>query len=226
MARGFFITGTDTDVGKSYFGAQFVRYLHTQGKSVQPRKPIESGCINNNGVLIPGDGLAYYQAIDKQVSLNIITPYRYEPAIAAPQAMSDHNRVNLQQVADAIYHDYKQSDILIVEGAGGFYSPLCMDASNADLAIKLQLPLIVVVANKVGCINHCLLTIEAIINKQLSIAAIVINDIHQDNDLLNKNCTSIKQLVKKYAANLENKVFSISYQSQPTVEFEKIIATD
>lgn len=223
MTNGFFITGTDTDVGKSYFGSLLVAYLYKQGRKVQPRKPIESGCTLQNNQLIPNDGLAYHKATNKEVPLDIITPYRYEPALAPLHAMSKKNSINLQQLTEAVYQDYNQEELLIVEGAGGFYSPLCIDASNADLARAIQLPIVLIVGNKVGCINHCLLTVEAIVNKSLSIAAIIINDNQQNNNLLDKNYTSIKGLLKEYDPFLQDRIFSMQYKSQFPVEFAQII---
>lgn len=190
--RGYFITGTDTDVGKTYFGARLVQRLVAEGIAVQPRKPIESGCQWHDGQLLPSDGNQYYRAVNQTVDLERITPYRYAPAVAPPQAMQGNDTVGLDQLIAACWQDVTDNDLLIAEGAGGWYSPIGVDCLNADLAKVLALPVILVVANRVGCINHTLLSCEAIHEHALKLAHIVINDVSNDQELLEYNLNTIK----------------------------------
>ncbi len=208
---GFFITGSDTDVGKSYIGADCVKQIYQQGLAVQAFKPIESGCEIIDGELFPSDGSAYFNALDKSTPLSEICPFRFEAAVAPPQAMTDTNKVYLRDITESIKLDSKAYSF--VEGAGGFYSPLCADADNADLAQALGLPLILVVGNKVGCINHAVLTLEAILNKKLSIAAIVLNDCNNNAKLLEDNFESLIEALQK-AKLSELSVYKVGFNKR------------
>jgi len=160
---GVFISGTDTDVGKTYIGAQLVAQLHKMNVHVVPRKPIESGCQLKQGALHPNDAAQYYFAVNKNVCLEDICPYRFEPPISPQRAARLVNLpISVAEVQTACLKNINKNDFLTVEGAGGFYSPLCEDGLNADLAEALQLPVLLVANDQLGCINHILLTIEAI----------------------------------------------------------------
>jgi dethiobiotin synthetase len=174
--KGFFITGTDTGVGKTYVGATLTRLLHARAMDVQPRKPVESGCRRNAQELIPADGTAYYQAAAGRVPLALISPYRYEASVAAERAARlAGESLKLEQVLAAVTAGLRPASVLLVEGAGGFYSPLCADGLNADLAAVLGLPVVLVAADRLGCLNHILLTQAAIEQRGLRTAAIVLN---------------------------------------------------
>lgn len=194
--HGYFITGTDTDVGKTFFGAMLVKRLFAEGVAVQPRKPIESGCQWQDQQLIPSDGLQYFYAVNQSIALARITPYRYAPPVAPPQAMQADNTVCLDQLMQACLEAVGKDDFLITEGAGGIYSPIGIDCLNADLAKALALPVILVVANRVGCINHTLLSCDALQQQQLKLAHIVINDVSNDHELLEYNTNTIKAQTK------------------------------
>jgi len=175
---GIFITGTDTGVGKTHVGARIIRMLRERGIHVAPRKPVESGCKLVNGELVPADGTALMDAAS-QDHLNQVTPYRFEAALAPPVAASlEGQDIRLKQLVEACHSS--PNEFLVVEGAGGFFSPVASDGLNAELAVALDLPILLVVADRLGCINHCLLTIEAIENRGLSIAGIILNQIDTD----------------------------------------------
>ncbi len=174
--KGLFITGTDTGVGKTYIGIQLVASLHDNDIQVVPRKPIESGCQSTGGELIPRDAHLYFEAIHGKIPLAEICPYRFAPAISPQRAARlAHRPVLLEDVVKACTANVTPGDFLVVEGAGGFYSPLCEDGSNADLAEKLHLPILLVAEDRLGCLNHILLTAEAIHKRGLSLCAIVLN---------------------------------------------------
>ena len=176
--QGYFITGTDTGVGKTLVGTALTRMLAAAGLDVQPRKPVETGCRIENGELVPNDGLAYFHAAARAVTLSIITPYRFGPAVSAERAARlSATPLNLQLLATAARWGTRTTSILIVEGAGGFYSPLCEDGSCAELARELRLPVLLVASDRLGCLNHIRLTLEAIARHKLAPAAIVLNRI-------------------------------------------------
>ena len=225
--KGLFITGTDTDVGKTYIGTQIVKQLDEMGVSVVPRKPIESGCQLSKGELQPDDAQEYFAAVKGKIPLADICPYRFEPAISPQRAARLVNQaVNTFEVQQACLKNVSEDDFLIVEGAGGFYSPLCEDGLNADLAKSLQLPVLLIANDQLGCINHILLTAEAIKLKQLSLAAVVLNrkdTTHDDASMNNfedlKGYLSIPVFSIEHGESIESNPALIDYFS----EFMRIV---
>lgn len=189
LHKGLFITGTDTDVGKTYIGSQIVSLLYEMKISVLPRKPIESGCELINGELQPDDANHYYEAVQKNIPLVDICPFRFQPAISPQRAARLLNKpVSIYEVQQACLKNTDENDFLFVEGAGGFYSPLCEDGLNADLAKSLQLPILLIANDQLGCINHILLTAEAIRQNDLMLRAVILNskDTPHDNAMNNQ----------------------------------------
>ena len=178
--KGIFITGTDTGVGKTHIATQLARALTQKGLRVIPRKPVESGCTRQNNEFIPADALALKTAANYSGSLQQICPYPFEPAVSPALAAKQVNKnLRIHDLKIACLAGVTENDFLLVEGAGGFYSPLCSDGLNADLAAALQLPVILVAEDRVGCINHCLLILEAAQHRDIFIAAIVLNRISE-----------------------------------------------
>ena len=200
---GAFITGTDTDVGKTYIACCIAKTLIKQNMPVTPRKPIASGCIRQeNGNLLSEDALFLQQACQSKTPLKTICPYQFEPAISPQQAIKQANlTITIQDLAQACQN--KDDSFTMVEGAGGFYSPLALDGLNKDLAIQLNLPVILVVANRIGCINQTLLSIEAIQNSGLKLHSIIINQTTNNN-------FNYAQGLKDYT---DNTIFSTPYST-------------
>ena len=182
--KGIFITGTDTHVGKTYIGTLLARQLLQQRISVIPRKPVESGCIVKGHELIPADAMALKNAAGYQGSLAEVCPFRFEPAISPQRAAHLANQALMtDKVAQACLQGIdSDKDFLLVEGAGGFYSPLCEDGLNADLAQILDLPVLLVAEDKIGCINQILLNVQAIKTRELEVCAVVLNQIEDNKD--------------------------------------------
>lgn len=176
---GFFITGTDTDVGKTYASGCIAHTLIEQGHNIIPRKPIASGCIKQaDNSLLSEDALFLQQSCQSNESLQTICPYQFEPALSPQTAIkqaglviTNDELVNACQPAQSL----QNNELLLVEGAGGFYSPICSNGLNKDLAQSLNLPIILVVKNQLGCINHTLLTLAAIQQAGLQVFAIIVN---------------------------------------------------
>lgn len=172
---GLFITGTDTGVGKTHVAARLIKALVNRHVPVQPRKPVESGCEIDGSDLLPADGLKLMQAAGLS-DIDAITPYRFKQAVSPPRAAAlTGQRLFLKQLVDCCRQH--TDGYLVVEGAGGFLSPLTEDGLNADLAVALGLPVIIVVADRLGCVNHCLLTVESVRQRGLHIEAIIVNRI-------------------------------------------------
>lgn len=175
--RGLFITGTDTDAGKTFVGSRLAGFLHESGVNVTPRKPAESGCVDDSShptTLLPADALAYAQAVHAENQLDAICPFRFRAPLAPPMAAEVEGKdLTLEMLAACC--SVTNESFLIAEGAGGFYSPVARDGLNADLAQKLGLPVLLVAADRLGCINHILLSLEAIERRGLTIAAVVLS---------------------------------------------------
>ena len=175
--RGYFITGSDTDAGKTYIGCEIVTQLRTAGHAVETRKPAESGCDPTAGVFGARDAAALHRANDERESIERIAPFRFAAALAPHRAARLENReLRLRQLIDACSQD-DPAACLLVEGAGGLLSPLAEDGLNADLAAALELPLIVVVDDRVGAVNQVLMTLTAAAVRGLEVAAVVLNQV-------------------------------------------------
>ncbi len=175
--KGIFITGTDTNVGKTYVACKIAVQLIKKNINVIPRKPVESGCKKINDTLLPDDALKLQQASQSNETLETICPYRFQQAISpARAAQLTHQKITLKQLTQTCTKQKNENGFLLVEGAGGFYSPICENALNADLAKKLKLPILLVAEDRIGCINQILLSLDAIAKYQLDIKAIVLNN--------------------------------------------------
>jgi dethiobiotin synthetase len=183
---GFFITGTDTDVGKTYAACCIAHTLIQQGLSISPRKPIASGCERlPDGTLLCADAQQLQLASQSQEPLINICPYAFEAAISPQRAIALANcQITTQQLVTAC-QPLTEQHFCLVEGAGGFYSPLSSDGLNAELATALHYPVVLVVGNKLGCINHTLLTVEAIQNRGLTLHSVIVNDVQPNADANN-----------------------------------------
>ena len=196
IKKGLFITGTDTNVGKTYIGAQLVACLHDLELDVVPRKPIESGCESIDGSLHPDDANQYYEAIQKKYPLSEICPFRFEPAISPQRAARLVNKpISVQETKQVCLVNISEENLLVVEGAGGFYSPLCENGLNADLAETLQLPVLLIANDQLGCINHILLTVEAILQRGLTLNAIILNNKNSPHDKAMNNQEDLQSLL-------------------------------
>ncbi len=161
MAEGYFITGTDTEIGKSFVSVRLMRHFKAQGKSVLGMKPIASGCARTSDGLRNEDALALMAENSLNIPYEVINPYSFEPAIAPHIAAAEAGvRIELDVIAEAF--EQLQADMVIVEGVGGWRVPLGDEIEVADLARRLGLPVILVVGMRLGCINHALLSAEAI----------------------------------------------------------------
>ncbi len=183
IQRGLFVTGTDTGVGKTHIAANLAHLINRRGWVVRPRKPVESGCLSCQGELIPADAATLQIAADSDEHLTQICPYRYESALSPERAATlAGQNLTLENIVTVCREGVAETDFLLVEGAGGFYSPLASRVLNADLAVALSLPVLLVVTDRLGAINQTLLAVEAIKNRGLTIAAVILNQVIPDID--------------------------------------------
>ena len=198
--KGLFITGTDTGVGKTHIACLLARQFIAEGFTPIPRKPVESGCqIAEDSSLIPADALALCSACEYPQPLSTVCPYPLKAAMSpAEAARREQKEIHLDQLLKACRpvsgEAITDSSVLLVEGAGGFYSPLCNNALNADLAEQLGLPVLLVADDKLGCINHILLSIEAIKSRKLNVLAVILNQIQTPPDDIN-NAAELARLI-------------------------------
>ena len=172
-ARGIFVVGTDTDVGKTYVSCLLVRHLAARGMRVGVYKPVASGLVA--GQLSDAERLL--AASGQPWPLERVCPQTFAPALAPPiAARRVHRRVDEELLSGGVQWWRNACDVLLVEGAGGALSPLSDTLTVLDLACQLGYPLILVAGHRLGMINHTLLTLEAIERRSLTTLALVINE--------------------------------------------------
>ena len=188
MERGLFITGTDTGVGKSLVAVGLIERLRREGRSVVGFKPVASGCRRTPDGLRNSDALALQAAASVRLPYEVVNPFAFEPPIA-PHVAAAEVGASLT-VAGLVEHYAKvreAAEMIVVEGAGGWRVPLGAHEDLADLAVALQLPVVLVVAIRLGCLNHALLTAESIRSSGVELHGWVANLIdgeiprHQEN---------------------------------------------
>ncbi|MEA1889546.1 MAG: dethiobiotin synthase [Pseudomonadota bacterium] len=181
MKQGYFVTGTDTGVGKTLVSAALLHSLGESGLSVCGMKPVASGCIETLNGLRNDDADRLIDASNVSADYDLICPYRFLPPIAPHIAAQQADIVISTDHIVACYQRLESSsDAVVVEGVGGWQVPLDEQKNLSDLAIGLDLPVIIVVGARLGCINHALLTAESVLASGLTVAGWVFNQIDPD----------------------------------------------
>ena len=171
-----FLTGTDTDVGKTYVAELLVKALRQAGLDTAPMKPF---CCGDRD-----DALALFAACEGAVPLDVINPIWYEtPASPYAAAKVENRPVDLTPVRQAFQQLRARHRSLVVEGVGGWMAPIAKDYYVADLAAEFGLPVAVVVRNRLGALNHALLTVRDIQRRGLPFAGIIFNRAEAENDI-------------------------------------------
>jgi dethiobiotin synthetase len=200
--KGVFITGTDTGVGKTYVGAQLAKALRDKGINVGVMKPIETGCRMRRGILYPSDGYALKRAAKAEDSIDLIVPIQLrKPLAPLVAAKLERKKIDLKKIDRTYQTLRKRHEFVIVEGAGGALVPIQEDFFMIDLAKRLKLPVILVIGNRLGAINHALLTIEAIQKRSLPFAGWILNDLQSTSLSSKTNKKVLKKLLAGYAKN-------------------------
>lgn len=217
MKQGYFVTGTDTGVGKTRITLALMHALQKDGSIVIGMKPVASGCEQTPDGLRNEDALLLQAQSSLDLPYESINPYAFElpvsPHIAAEKAGA---KIQIEVIHKQMLLLMKSADCLIVEGVGGWHVPLSEQKgdhdSTEDLAIALGLPVILVVGMRLGCLNHALLTYQAIVQSGLQCAGWVANQIDPDFDCLNENIETLKGQIK---APL---IGALSFQAVPDTE--------
>jgi dethiobiotin synthetase len=196
MKQAFFITGTDTGVGKTRIATGLVHGFTHSGRRVVGMKPVAAGAMLQDGYLLNDDVVQLIAASNVEAPLSLINPYVFEPPVAPHIAAA---QAGISMSIPKLKSDFKSlgdaADVVVVEGAGGFLVPLNDSEDMADLAMALGLPVILVVGMRLGCLNHALLTVAAIEARGLRLAGWVANHIDPQMMHFSENLESLKQRI-------------------------------
>ena len=189
-ARGYFITGTDTDVGKTFVTCWLLRQLNRQGLRCLGMMPVAAGVSDTAAGPDNVDVVALADAGYRQVPRDWINSYLLSLPVS-PHIAAAREQVSIYfSRIDAAYRRLADNaDVVLVEGAGGWRAPLTDSQDISDLAQQLQLPVILVVGMRLGCLNHALLTVQAIYESGMPLAGWIANQIDPQ--------------MSEYAANLQ-----------------------
>lgn len=189
----YFVTGTDTGVGKTLVSCAMLHGLAAQGMRVVGFKPVAAGCDERDH---NEDATALRAASSIQASYGQINPYCFPHAIA-PHLAARHAgvRIDFGRILTSYRELAAQADAVIVEGIGGFCVPLNGQQDSADLAAALESPVILVVGMRLGCLNHALLTLRAIMDHRLECAGWVANVLDADMPALQENIDSLRERI-------------------------------
>lgn len=189
----YFITGTDTGVGKTLISCALLHGFAAQGKSVVGMKPVAAGCP---------DGGQHEDVRQLRAASNVlasggqINPYCFmQPVAPLLAARFTGVSISLARIAESFSELNAQADVVIVEGVGGFRVPLNEEQDSADMAAQLGLPVILVVGMRLGCLNHALLTAEAIASRGLTLAGWVANVPEAGMAMLDENIAALRQRI-------------------------------
>ena len=195
----YFITGTDTGVGKTFVACQLIRDYVAKGYKVVGMKPVAAGEDFINGEWVNDDVLKLEAASNIKAPRHLVNPYSFKepiaPHIAAQLAGVEIKLEVLKQAFEALS---QLADIVIIEGAGGFLVPINAQKTLADFVKAINIPIMLVVGMKLGCINHAMLTVEAIKTKNCQLHGWIANPIDAKMQFYNENVLTI---VKKLQIN-------------------------
>jgi dethiobiotin synthetase len=202
LARcGVFVTGTDTGVGKTVVAAALIKSLARQGVRVAGMKPIASGASMTPSGLRNADALALMRSGNVAAAYETVNPYCFAAPIAPHIAARDARVVVDVELVRARFDALaRASDCVVVEGAGGWLTPIGESASMADVAAALALPVVLVVALKLGCLNHALLTARALAAHGAGLAGWIGNSIDPAFERAADNIAELEQRLQRAAA--------------------------
>ena len=196
MAKCIFVTGTDTEIGKTVVTVIMIKSLIARGFRVAALKPVASGCVRTKEGLRNDDALKLMAASNVALSYEQVNPYAFEPAIAPHLAAQE---VGTEIKLDRIVHSFQQiasdADWVVVEGVGGWRVPLGDHFNVADLASALGGSVVLVVGIRLGCINHALLSAESIQGKGVHLLAWVANILRADSERVGGNIATLDSLI-------------------------------
>lgn len=192
-ARGLFVTGTDTGVGKTRVAVALIGALRAHGLRVAAMKPVSAGSMPGE---LNEDVVSLLQAANVDADVRDVNPYAFaEPVAPHIAAALAGVRIELDVITAAYARLAAQADVVVVEGAGGWRVPLNEHEDMADLAQRLNLPVVLVVGLRLGCLNHAALTAESIVHRRLQWAGWVGNHIESTMQQRAQNVAALRRLL-------------------------------
>ena len=196
---GIFITGTDTEIGKTFVSSLLIKIFSEENMKVAGMKPVASGAKIIKGILKNDDALTLIQASNVEADYKNVNPYVFEPAVSPHLAAEQLNiEINIDEIKNNFDQLQNISDVVVVEGVGGWYAPLSSNTTVADLAETLNLPIILVVGLRLGCLNHALLTAQAIRQSGLPIAGWIANHVTKNFSTADKNILTLQHFLNDF----------------------------
>lgn len=204
MTVSLFVTGTDTEIGKTFVSTALLRGFAHAGLRATALKPIAAGAYERDGVWHNEDADQLDAAASVLLPPAMRTPFLLkEPAAPHIAAALEGVTLDMARIVDCYQAARERADAVVVEGVGGFRVPLTAREDTADLAVALGLPVMLVVGMRLGCISHALLTAEAIAARGLTLAGWVANRIDPAMTLPEENIVALRErLAAQYGAPL------------------------
>ena len=193
--HSFFITGTDTNIGKTAITCSLIAKCIEEGFRAGGMKPVAAGCHIENGYMISDDVKKIIEVSNVDLNIKEINPYSFELPIA-PHISFKSNEIDIHLIKKYLRSFENKMDYLFIEGVGGYAVPLTETFTTADLVESLDIPVILVVGMKLGCINHALLTVESILNEKQKLCGWVANRIDGDMQAYEENFSFLKEKIK------------------------------
>ena len=193
--HSFFITGTDTNIGKTAITCSLIAKCIEEGFRAGGMKPVAAGCHIENGYMISDDVKKIIEVSNVDLNIKEINPYSFELPIA-PHISFKSNEIDIHLIKKYLRSFENKMDYLFIEGVGGYAVPLTETFTTADLVENLDIPVILVVGMKLGCINHALLTVESILNQKQKLCGWVANRIDGDMQAYEENFSFLKEKIK------------------------------
>lgn len=193
-SAGIFVTGTDTGVGKTLVASALLRAFALSGLRAVGMKPVATGCRADAHDRANDDVAALIAASNVRVPIDLVNPYCFEPAIAPHlAAQRAGSSISLTRIRECYLSLASLADRVVIEGAGGLLAPLNCNEDFGDLARFLELSVVLVVGMRLGCLNHALLTAEAIRSRGLPFAGWVANRIDSAMPFFEDNLETLRQ---------------------------------
>lgn len=193
--RPYFVTGTDTEVGKTLIAAALLTLARERGLRTAALKPIAAGCTRENGQLVNDDALQLIAASGTDLDYGTVNPIALEPAIA-PHIAAEQAGIKLSATKLSAHCRAALAgdvDFAIVEGAGGWFVPLNASETLADVCLDLGARPILVVGMKLGCLNHALLTVDAIARAGSELAGWIANCAGPEMPVFDENVATLHE---------------------------------
>ena len=192
--RGIFVTGTDTEVGKTFVSIALLDMLRHQGVRTAAMKPVASGAKKINDKYLNDDALQLQQAAGIDAPYARVNPFVFPEAIAPHIAAARAGvEIDFETIKQSFQRLSEQSDFILVEGVGGWLAPLNRQQTVADLAIEMALPVLLVVGMRLGCINHALLSARAIEQSGAKLLGWIANKAQGNYPCVDENIEAIAQ---------------------------------